>query len=164
MPDGLEGRVLRALKDNGLTLACAESCTGGLLGARLTRVAGASEAFVGGFIAYSDRVKVDVLRVDPKLLAEKGPVSREVGRAMAQGARELLGADVAVAIAGFAGPTAPDGELGRVCIALAHAGGLEEHDLHFADIREKVREGATEEALRFVLEAAPRAAKARGGS
>lgn len=161
MPHGLEGRVVHALQENGLTLACAESCTGGLFGARVTRVPGASTAFRGGLITYSDGMKADLLRVDRKHLEGDGVVSRDVASQMAAGARELLGVDIAVAIVGWAGPIAPRGELGRVHIALAHWGGTESHDLRFREDREAVREGAVEEALRFVLEAIPRAVRAR---
>ena len=144
-------------------LAVAESCTGGMLGARLTRVPGAGEAFLGGVITYQDEVKADLLRVDRRTLEEKGAVTREVAIMMAEGARELLGADVAVSVTGFAGPNVPPGgELGRVFLGLAHWGGVEVHDLHFADDREKVREGAVERALEYILDVAPRAAKARG--
>lgn len=162
MPHDLEGRVVAALKERGLTLACAESCTGGLFGARLTRVPGAGDVFRGGVICYQDDVKADLLRVDRKVIAEQGAVSREAARQMAAGARELLGADVAVGITGFAGPDVPPGgELGRVHIAIAHWGGIESHELHFKDDRETVREGAAEESLRFLLGAADRAARAK---
>jgi nicotinamide-nucleotide amidase len=158
----LETRVVDALRSHGLTLACAESCTGGLFGARLTRVAGAGDVFFGGVICYQDAVKAELLRVDRETLARHGAVSREVARQMAAGARELFAADLAVSITGFAGPSAPPGgELGRVHVALAHWGGIESHELHFPDEREKVREGAVEEALRFVLEAVPRVVAGR---
>lgn len=157
-----ESRLVDALRRERLTLACAESCTGGLFGARLTRVPGASEAFVGGVIAYQDEVKADLLGVDRETLRTKGAVTREAARMMAEGARQRFGADVAVSITGFAGPSVPPGgELGRVHIAVAHWGGIESHDLHFPNDREKVREGAVEEALRFALEAVERVAKAR---
>lgn len=157
----LEARVVKALLDHGLTLACAESCTGGLFGGRLTRAPGCSDVFRGGVISYKDDVKASLLDVDAKVLEEKGAVTREVARMMATGARRLLSADIAVSITGFAGPKVPaGGELGRVYIALAHAGGVEAHELHFPEDREAVREGAVEQALEYVLDAIPRAAKA----
>lgn len=158
----LEARVVDALKKENMTLACAESCTGGLFGARLTRVPGASDVFEGGIITYQDRVKATLLQVSGKLLAERGAVTGEAAKQMAEGARELLGTDIAISITGFAGPKVPPGgELGRVYIALAHWGGTEVHDLHFPDQREKVREGAVEEALHYILDAIPRVIKAR---
>jgi PncC family amidohydrolase len=91
---------------SGLTVAVAESCTGGLLGAALTAVPGASRYVRGGIIAYADAAKVDLLGVDPELLARVGAVSPEVAAAMAQGAAQRLGADLGVAITGVAGPGA----------------------------------------------------------
>lgn len=162
MPYGLEGQVVAALKQHGLKLACAESCTGGLFGARLTRVPGAGDVFLGGVICYTDDVKADLLHVDRRTLREKGAVTRDVAQQMALGARELLAADIAVSITGFAGPSVPPGgELGLVHVALAHWGGLEAHELHFADDREAVREGAASEALRYVLDAVPRVVAGR---
>lgn len=162
MPYGLEGQVVAALKQHGLKLACAESCTGGLFGARVTRVPGAGDVFLGGVISYTDDVKADLLRVDRRLLREKGAVTREVAVQMATGARELLAADIAVSITGFAGPNVPPGgELGLVHVALAHWGGVEAHELHFQNDREAVREGAATETLRYVLALVPKAAAAR---
>jgi nicotinamide-nucleotide amidase len=100
----VEEHVLSLLGARGLTLATAESITGGLVGARLTSVPGASESFVGGVVAYSNEVKTAELDVPEELLAAHGAVSSEVARAMAQGARERLGADVAVSVTGIAGP------------------------------------------------------------
>lgn len=158
----LESRVVAALAKEGMWLACAESCTGGLFGARLTRVPGAGDVFRGGLISYQDEMKAEFLHVERELLARLGAVSQPVARQMAEGAREAFAADIAVSITGFAGPSVPPGgELGRVYIGISHWGGTEVHDLHFAADREKVREGATEEALRFVLDVIPRAAKAR---
>lgn len=156
----LEQRVLDALRREKLTLASAESVTGGLVGARLTRVPGASDHFLGGVIAYTDAVKAELLGVDRNVLREIGGVSRPVAIQMAEGARQALGADIAVSITGFAGPSVPPGgELGKVFIALAHRGGSEAHELHFPESREAVREGAAEQALEYVLAAVERAAK-----
>lgn len=95
------GDLLRA---HSLRIAVAESCTGGLLGAVLTAVPGSSDYVLGGVIAYDNQVKQAQLGVDPRLLAAYGAVSEEVARAMAAGARERLGSDLAVAITGVAGP------------------------------------------------------------
>jgi nicotinamide-nucleotide amidase len=88
----------------GLTLATAESCTGGLVAARLTSVPGSSDVVVGGIVAYSDDVKRTELDVPAELIERHGAVSVEVAAAMAQGARARLGADIAVAVTGIAGP------------------------------------------------------------
>jgi nicotinamide-nucleotide amidase len=96
--------VLEACRQRGYRLATAESCTGGLVAARLTEVPGSSDVFVGGVVAYADEVKRDELGVPPELLAEHGAVSGAVAAAMAHGACDRLGADVAVAVTGIAGP------------------------------------------------------------
>jgi len=95
--------VLSLLRERGLTLATAESCTGGLVSARLTDVPGSSDVFVGGIVAYSNEVKAAQLVVSDDVLREHGAVSAETAAAMARGARERLGADVAVAVTGAAG-------------------------------------------------------------
>jgi nicotinamide-nucleotide amidase len=96
--------VLSLLRERGLTLATAESCTGGLVSVRLTDVPGSSDVFVGGIVAYSDDVKGVQLGVPADVLREHGAVSAETAAAMARGARERLGADVAVSVTGVAGP------------------------------------------------------------
>ena len=100
----VEEIVLALCRERGLTLATAESCTGGLVAARLTAVPGFSDTTLGGVVAYSNELKLSALGVDPALLEAHGAVSAEVAEAMARGARERLGADVAVAVTGVAGP------------------------------------------------------------
>lgn len=139
----------KLLREKGLTLAVAESCTGGLLGMRLTEVPGSSDYFRGGVIAYSNAVKEAVLGVPRAILEEKGAVSPECARAMAEGARRLLGADLALAITGIAGPTGgtPEKPVGLVYIALAHPGGVEVERHEFRGSRQGVRWSASEAAL-----------------
>jgi competence/damage-inducible protein CinA-like protein len=126
---GVEEHVLELCRARGLRLATAESCTGGLVAARLTSVPGSSDVVLGGVVAYSNDVKQQELGVPAELLLEHGAVSAEVAAALAQGARSRLGADVAVSVTGIAGPgggteakpvglvychaSGPDGELGR---------------------------------------------------
>ena len=111
------GEVLRA---HGWTVAVAESCTGGLLGAALTAVPGSSAYMVGGVIAYDNAVKTQLLGVEADLLARHGAVSEEVGAAMARGAREHLGADIGVGITGVAGPRSEGGKpAGLIYVAIA---------------------------------------------
>ena len=100
----IEEHVLALLRAGGLTMCTAESETGGLIATRLTSIPGASAVFVGGVVAYANEVKEAALGVPAELLAARGAVSAEVAEAMAQGARERLGADVAVAVTGIAGP------------------------------------------------------------
>ena len=96
--------VLDLLRARGFTLATAESCTGGLVAARLTDVPGASDVFLGSVVAYSNEVKAAQLGVPEDVLAAHGAVSEQAAAAMAHGARARLGADVAVAVTGVAGP------------------------------------------------------------
>jgi nicotinamide-nucleotide amidase len=96
--------VADALRAGGLTLAVAESCTGGLLGARLSERPGSSDYFVGGVISYANEIKMELLGVPPSMLAQYGAVSEEVAGAMAEGARAATGADYALAVSGLAGP------------------------------------------------------------
>ena len=101
---GVEEHVLDLCRARGLTIGTAESCTGGLVAARLTSVPGSSDVVAGGVVAYSNELKERELGVSPALLAAHGAVSAEVAAAMAKGARERLGVDVAVAVTGVAGP------------------------------------------------------------
>lgn len=98
------GIVAEALRDRGATLAVAESCTGGMLGARITDTAGSSEYFVGGVLSYADAVKRDLLGVPADLLEAHGAVSEQVAAAMAEGVRRVTGADWGVSVTGIAGP------------------------------------------------------------
>ncbi len=117
----LEISVGRLLKEAGLTLATAESCTGGLIAHRITNVAGSSAYFLGGVVAYAYDVKERVLGVAHGTLYDHGAVSAETALAMADGARRLLGADVAIAATGIAGPGGglPNKPVGLVYIALS---------------------------------------------
>jgi len=126
---GVEEHVLELCRARGLTVATAESCTGGLVAARLTSIPGSSDVVLGGLVAYANEVKERELGVPAALLVEHGAVSAEVAEAMARGARDRLRADVAVSVTGVAGPgggtdekpvglvychaSGPDGELGR---------------------------------------------------
>ena len=123
----LEGVVLDGLVARGLTLAVAESCTGGAVAARLTSVPGASRAFVGGVVAYDNRVKTALLGVPEATLRAHGAVSEATVRAMAEGVRQRLGADVGVATSGVAGPGGgtPEKPVGTVWIAVAWPGGTD---------------------------------------
>jgi PncC family amidohydrolase len=109
------------LSQQGWTLALAESCTGGLLGHRITNLSGSSTYFQGGAITYSNEAKERILGVPHQILVEHGAVSKETALAMAQGARRLFGTDIAVSVTGVAGPTGgtPEKPVGLAYIGLA---------------------------------------------
>ncbi len=115
--------VGRRLRARGQTLALAESCTGGLVGSLITDVPGSSDYFLGSAVAYAYSAKEALLGVRPETLAQHGAVSREAAAEMAQGARRLFGADVAVAVTGIAGPTGeqPGKPVGLVYLHLSAA-------------------------------------------
>jgi PncC family amidohydrolase len=147
-------QVLRRLERLGLTVGVAESCTGGLVGARLTQPAGASASFVGGVVAYSDQVKTSILGVGGSLLRDgPGAVSAAVAEAMAHGARLRLGCDIAVAVTGIAGPSGgrPGKPVGTVWLAVVGPEHLVHvHRLQATGGRAKVREAAVREAIRLI--------------
>ena len=122
----LEEVVLAELKAKSLTLSCAESCTGGLIAKRMTDLPGVSSVFKGGAVTYCNEAKAAILGVPQALLDEYGAVSEEVAKAMAQGARKIYGADLAVATTGVAGPEADErgNPVGLVFIALATPDGV----------------------------------------
>jgi len=119
--DSLENTVISLLKENSMTLATAESCTGGLLSKRLTDIPGASKAYLGGVVAYSQQSKTVLLGIEQELIEKHGEVSREVAIAMADGIREHMNADIGIGITGIAGPDSDSSgqEPGTVYIALA---------------------------------------------
>jgi PncC family amidohydrolase len=117
----LEETVGQLLTEQGLTVAVAESCTGGLIAHRLTNVPGSSAYFVGGVVAYANEIKEQVLGVSGETLAAHGAISEETVQEMARGARRLFGTDVALSATGIAGPTGgtPQKPVGLVYVALA---------------------------------------------
>jgi len=144
--------VLDACRARGLTLATAESCTGGLVAQRLTSIPGSSDVFLGAVVAYADEVKARELGVPPETLERHGAVSAETAAAMAAGARERLGADLAVAVTGIAGPGGGTEEK-PVGLVYLHAEGPEGGravDFQFAGDRESIRRRAAVTALHLV--------------
>lgn len=134
------------------TVAVAESCTGGLLAERLTRVAGSSRYFVGGAVAYSNEMKTKFCEVPPMLIAEKGAVSREVAQAMAEGIREHCWATYGIGITGIAGPSGGTEEkpVGLVFIALADGTKTGIVERRFPGDRARIRHFATQQALEML--------------
>jgi len=148
----VEELVLEACRERGLTLAAAESCTGGLVAARLTSVPGSSDVFRGGVVAYADDLKRGELGVPTELLERHGAVSAEVAAALARGARERLGADVAVAVTGVAGPGGgtPEKPVGLVFLHAETPDAGSGRELRLPGDRAAVRGRATAAALHLV--------------
>lgn len=148
MHDGA-AHVLELLERSGLSIAVAESLTGGLLAAELVAVPGASRVVRGGVVAYATDLKQSILGVDAELLAQRGAVDPEVARQMAQGVCTRLGADVGVATTGVAGPDAQDGRPpGTVYVAVCRVGSetvTEHHEI--GGDRTAVRDGSVRAAL-----------------
>ena len=144
--------VLKALK--GKTLATAESCTGGGIGAAITAVPGASRVYVGGVVSYTNDVKHRILGVDQALLDKYGAVSAPVAGAMASGVQALMGADVAVSVTGLAGPGGDDfgNPVGTVCIGYADKRQRFAKQYRFYGDRDEIRTSAVRAALELVLE------------
>jgi nicotinamide-nucleotide amidase len=145
----LAGLVQEQARARGLTIAVAESCTGGLLGARLTSIPGSSDVVLGGVIAYNNTVKREQLGVSQSILDEHGAVSEPVVRQMAAGVRALTGASVAFAITGVAGPSGgtPDKPVGTVWIAADVDGEIATRHLKLWGDREEIRHRATQATL-----------------
>lgn len=148
----LEEVVGRLLKEKGLTLAIAESCTGGMISSRLTDVPGSSQYFMGTVVAYDNRIKESLLQVPAQILATAGAVSRETAVAMAEGVRRMTGADLGLAVTGIAGPGGGSAEkpVGLVYIALTSEDGTCCREFRFPGMRVGVRRGAVNAALNMV--------------
>jgi nicotinamide-nucleotide amidase len=144
--------VLNECDARGLTIAVAESCTGGLLGARLTAISGSSSVVIGGVIAYSNGVKKGLLGVTTESLERHGAVSEEVASEMATGVRRRLGVDIGVSITGVAGPGGgtPDKPVGLVWMAVDVRGDVRTHGSRFIGDRAEIRFRATQAALDLV--------------
>lgn len=144
-----DGELAALLKASGLTLALAESCTGGMIAASITEQAGSSVYFMGGVVAYSNQVKQELLRVSAGLLREHGAVSEAVARAMAEGVRTVIGSDLALSVTGVAGPGGGTAEkpVGTVFMALVDQRGCQVERLWFAGDREQVRQQTVDQAI-----------------
>lgn len=151
-PGPLEERIGQLLRNKGLKLAVAESCTGGLVADRLTDVPGSSDYFLGGIVAYAYEAKVALLGVSWETLRAHGAVSRETVLEMARGARETLAADVAIAVSGIAGPGGglPNKPVGTTWLGLSARGEQRSLLLQLRGDRRANKMGATEGALGFL--------------
>jgi nicotinamide-nucleotide amidase len=135
LPDHLDKqaeRLMHRICDKKLSIATAESCTGGMLAALLTDIEGAGHGFDRGFVTYTKESKTELLGIEPSLLEHNDAVSEVVARAMAEGALKRSQADIAVGVTGFAGPAGPGEEEGLVHFGLARRGGRTVHvEKHF---------------------------------
>ena len=148
----LEANIGRILKEHNYTIACAESCTGGLLTSRLTDVPGSSAYIKSSIVAYANEIKINLLKVKPETIEEFEVTSKEVALEMARGVRDLLGSDLGVGTTGIAGPTGSTEKspIGFVYIAISgiHGDLVEEH--HLIGNRTEVKWQATEAALMMI--------------
>ena len=151
MMTSLSCDVIQALK--GKTLVTAESCTGGGIGAALTAISGSSEVYKGGIISYTNWMKENLLNVNAELLKTYGAVSLEVAKAMAEGARNALQADVAVSVTGLAGPGGDEfgNPVGTVFIGYSDCNRTESIACYFTGDREEIRNQAVQAALKIIL-------------
>ncbi|MBO5778024.1 MAG: CinA family protein [Clostridia bacterium] len=141
--------LVALLKEYGLTVTTAESCTGGLVSAAITSVPGSSAVLDGAIVTYAPSVKGRFLDIDPAILYEVGVVSAECAEAMAKGAAALFAADCAIALTGYAGPTGgdPENPVGTVYVAVSVLGTVTVEKLSLDGDRDEVREGAAKEAI-----------------
>ena len=147
--------VLQAARHRGLSIATAESCTGGLIAGALTEVPGSSDAFDRGFVTYSNNAKQQMLDVRANTIQDFGAVSEEVAAQMAAGALHNSDAGIAVAVTGIAGPGGSEHKPeGRVCFGIAQAYGTRSETVEFGAIgRHRVRAATVEHALQLLLTA-----------
>jgi PncC family amidohydrolase len=160
MDEPLEARVGNALRKRGWTLALAESCTGGKVGDRITDVPGSSDYFIGSIVAYSYDAKERLLGVRHDTLYTHGAVSGETALEMARGARHALGADVALAVTGIAGPGGglPDKPVGTTWVAVSGREGESVERFVWSGDRDGIKRQSTEAALAVLLRALEKAA------
>ena len=154
MTSSLEYKIGSLLNERGWKLALAESCTGGLVGSRITDVPGSSEYFLGGVVSYSYAAKVNLLGVSWETLNSTGAVSRETVIEMARGARKLMDADIAVSVSGIAGPGGGTAEkpVGTTWIGLTAKEGEWANVFQFSGDRVQNKLSAAEAALQMLLE------------
>jgi nicotinamide-nucleotide amidase len=146
--------IAKILRNSGLTLSVAESCSGGLIAKRITDIPGSSGYFLFGAVTYSNDSKERVLGVPAELLEKHGAVSSEVAQAMAEGVRRVSGSDIAVATTGIAGPDGGSQEkpVGTVFIAIDSPEGCKTFRLHLEGDRNTIREATAEAALQLLLD------------
>ena len=150
----IEARIGRILRERRMKIAVAESCTGGHIANRITNIQGASDYFDLGFVTYSNDSKELYLFVPEEVIVEKGAVSSEVAKAMAEGLREATDVDIALSVTGVAGPGGgtPEKPVGTVFVGLASKDGTFVNKFLFSGDRISIKEQTSEEALKLVLD------------
>lgn len=145
--------LVQFLKQRGMTVATAESCTGGLLGKSITDISGSSAVYPGGVISYCNRIKHEILGVEQELLDTLGPVSEPVARQMAEGVRRVIGADLGIGITGIAGPNSDDTgrPVGLIYVSASNGETTLVRECHFDGDRGAVRAQAAEAAAELAL-------------
>lgn len=154
MSTSLENQVGKLLHERGLKLSLAESCTGGLIGNRITDVPGSSEYFIGGVVAYAYEAKVALLGVSWDTLNSHGAVSKQTVFEMARGARRVLATDIGMSVSGIAGPGGGTDEkpVGTTWIGLVAEDGEWAQQFHFLGDRVQNKVSAAESALQLLLD------------
>ncbi len=149
----LEQKVAEQLTKNKMTVSVAESCSGGLLGHRLTNIPGSSNYFLGGVIVYANSAKIKLLGVDASAIKKYGAVSKPVAKQMASAVREILKTDFGISITGIAGPAGGTKEkpLGLTYIAVARREKILCQEFHFKGTRLSIKTQATQQALKLLL-------------
>jgi PncC family amidohydrolase len=149
----LEYQIYDILADSDITIAAAESCSGGLIASRITSVAGSSAYFLGSVVAYANSMKRDVLGVSVETLEQRGAVSAECAREMALGVRSLTGATIAVSTTGIAGPGGATNRkpVGLIYFACATPDDVSTHEVHWNGDRHANMEDAAEFALQLII-------------
>lgn len=149
-------KIVLALKDRGLTIATAESCTGGLVAKSLTDISGASSVFYGGVVSYDNSVKMNVLGVDEKTLSSFGAVSYDTACQMAQGVKSVINTSIGISTTGIAGPGGgtPEKPVGTVYVGIAYKDKVEGYLLSIDSSlsREEIRQEATNKLLALTYE------------
>ncbi len=154
--DGIVPYVSRLLRERGLTVGTAESCTAGMIASRIADLPGSSDILTGGIVSYANEVKMGVLGVEPGVLERYGAVSEQCAAQMAEGARQVLGCDIAVSVTGIAGPGGgtPEKPVGTVCFGVSDKNGAETTTVRFGQSsdRGKIRRRTVAAALMYVAE------------
>lgn len=152
----LADKVIIRARENGLTIATAESCTGGWIGKALTDISGSSSVFMGSLVAYSNDIKENLLGVSQSLLITHGAVSEKVAFEMAKNCAQSFGTDIAVSVTGIAGPGGGSTEkpVGLVYMGISYNGETDAHEFRFENFgRESIRRDTVKEALNLCLKA-----------
>jgi len=147
-----EEMIGRILREKGLTLACAESITGGLISDRITDIPGSSKYFKGSIVCYSVQAKIDLLSIPEPLIRERGVICPEVAARMAEGVRERMGSDIGLSTTGLAGPEGSEGKpVGTVFVGLSASNSTLVKALSLKGERRAIKEAACEAALDLLL-------------